>query len=242
MNVLQKSENDFIKDLFKAELTDTGVLSRCVGVLLQVQCPCSTRLNRLSAVSYVFIEIVSLLWFPDCDMRCRSVMPPTEVQFNLLICSNTSVTFVFSFSHICHLCLFFLPHLSPLSFLSPKSVTFVFSFSHICHLCLFFLPYLSPLSFLSPTSVTFVFSFSHICHLCLFFLPNLSPLSFLSPTSVTFVFSFSQICHLCLFFLPHLSPLSFLSPISVTFVFCFPVTSLSLCYKLKQMVEKQTPG
>ena len=31
MNVLQKSGNDFIKDLFKAELTDTGVLSRCVG-------------------------------------------------------------------------------------------------------------------------------------------------------------------------------------------------------------------
>lgn len=29
-NVLQKSDNDFIKDLFMAELADTGVLSRWV--------------------------------------------------------------------------------------------------------------------------------------------------------------------------------------------------------------------
>ena len=28
LDILQKSENDFIKDLFMAELTDTGVLSR----------------------------------------------------------------------------------------------------------------------------------------------------------------------------------------------------------------------
>ena len=30
MNVIRKSENDFIKDLFMAELTETGVLSRYV--------------------------------------------------------------------------------------------------------------------------------------------------------------------------------------------------------------------
>ena len=37
MNVLQKSENGFITDLFNAELTDTGVLSRYVAGYLFIK-------------------------------------------------------------------------------------------------------------------------------------------------------------------------------------------------------------
>jgi len=47
-NVLQSSKNVFIKDLFTAELADTGVLSRCAQI-----CVLITRLRYLSATPWL---------------------------------------------------------------------------------------------------------------------------------------------------------------------------------------------